>query len=360
MKKIYALLSIIVLSAFFVGQLSAQITLTAADMPKPADKFVNGYDTLPSSVTRLHPGASGANAVWNFSTLPLSYRDTNAVVTVASTPYAAAFPMATAADSVYGTPGYSYFIDSTNFFSIAGAVESVMGNMATVVFKPAFLQLKFPATYGSISGGTSTAHVPAVPIHYLTFDSAKATIIIEYADTIDSWGTLTTPQYGGSTYNTLRQKHYELDIDSAYIHSSGTGWQYLSAVSSATKLYQYRWYANGIGDLVGLMAMDTSGTKVTSFEWYEGFPDGITEISQQHNTLAYPSPCTNQITFHYSLQNAANIFIYDVTGRELANTEMKSGIASLNTSAYSAGIYFYHITNNSGQVLDNGKFTVAR
>ena len=360
MKKIYSLLSIATLSVtLFAGRASAQITLTAADMPQPGEKFVNGYDTLGSSVLTLSPGAHGAGVTWNFGSLPLSYTDTNAILTVASTAYAASFPSATVADSIYGTPGENYLIDSTNFFSIAGAVQSVQGNMTTAVFKPAFLQLNFPATYSNISGGTSMAHVAPFVLHFPPFDSAKAIIIVQYADTIDSWGNLTTPQYGGSKYKTIRQKHYELDIDSVFLHNS-TGWQYFGPASSTSKLFQYRWYANGIGDLVGLMTMDTTNTKVTSFEWYQGYPDGINEVSQQHNTVVYPSPCTSQITFHYNQQKAVNIFIYDVTGRQLARAEMKNNVTVLNTSAYSAGMYFYNITDNSGHVLDNGKFTVAQ
>jgi hypothetical protein len=76
--------------------------------------------------------------------------------------------------------------------------------------------------------------------------------------------------------------------------------------------------------------------------------------------LVYPNPCTNQVTFRYTQQNAATIFVFDITGREITNAEMKNGAAVINASAYSAGMYLYHIADNSGNVIGNGKFTVVQ
>ncbi|HXP53247.1 MAG TPA: T9SS type A sorting domain-containing protein [Bacteroidia bacterium] len=360
MKKIYSLLSMVIIASLsFSGKVEAQITLSSADMPAIGNKFVNDHDTATASVSKLTPGGSGASVNWTYNNLPTSYRDTMAFVNPASTPYVAAFPSATLADSTYGTVGYTYFNGTGSSFSVAGTVQSIQGNLAVAALNPPFLQLNFPAAMGNISGGTSTAHVPAFKIAYLGFDSAKATVVIKYQDTIDAWGTLETSFYN-SSYSVLRQKHYELDIDSAYVHSASSGWAYFPLASSATKAFQYRWYTNGIGDLVGVMAMDTANKNVKSMQWYAGYPDAINEVSQQHSTMTYPNPCTSQVTFRYTMNGASTLFVYDVTGREIGHAEMKNGLVSLNTSAYSTGMYLYHITDNSGKVLDNGKFSVIQ
>ena len=360
MKKIYSLLSMVIIASLpFSGKVTAQITLTSADMPAIGNKFVNAYDTLKSSVSVLTPGGSGASVTWTYNTLPTSYRDTMAFVNPTSTPYSASFPTATLADSIYGTVGYTYFNSTVSSFSVVGIVQSIQGNLAVAALNPSFVQLNFTTAYGNTDGGTSTAHVPAFKIAYLTFDSAKATVVIKYRDTIDAWGTLETPFYN-SSYSTLRQKHYELDIDSGYVHTTGGGWSYFPLISSATKVFQYRWYTNGIGDRIAVMSMDTADKKVTSMQWYEGAPNSINEVSQQHSTIIYPNPCTSQVNFRYNMNGASALFVYDVTGRELGHVEMKNGLVSLNTSTYSTGMYFYHITDNSGKVLDNGKFSVTQ
>lgn len=359
MKKIYLFITTALSVVAFFSNTSAQITLTSADMPQIGNKFVNGYDTLPSSVTRLNPGGSGANVSWNFSTLPTSYRDTNIITSVASTPYAASFTTATEADSVYGTPGYNYVADSTNSFTVIGGVQSVQGILATALFTPPLRQLTFPAAYGNTGSGSGTAHAGPFAISYLTLDSAKATIVTTYADTMDAWGSITTPLFGGSTYNTLRQKHFEVDIDSLFVHNSASKTWALFQVQ-VNKMYQYRWYANGIGDLVGLMTLDSTDKKVSSMEWYDGYPDGVNEVSQQHSAIAFPNPCTDQINFNYSMQNAAYINVFDVTGRQLSHNEMRNGRAIVVTNKMEAGIYLYSVTDVNGKALDNGKFTVAR
>jgi hypothetical protein len=50
--------------------------------------------------------------------------------------------------------------------------------------------------------------------------------------------------------------------------------------------------------------------------------------------------------------------VYDIAGRQIGQTEMKNGMAILNTSSFASGIYFYHVTDKSGNILDNGKFSV--
>jgi len=327
-------------------------------MPAVGTTFVTAYDTTATAVSVLSPGVKGANVIWNFASLHTSYRDTSVFVAPSSTPYAASFAGANLADSVFGTPGYNYLNSSSSILSIVGSEQNAQGYMVAVVFNTPITELNLPAHYGDIDGGSVVAKVPPVAVTYPGFDSAKGVIYVTYADTIDAYGTIATPLY--SSYNTLRQKHYELDIDTLFVHStSGNTWQYLSLIPpTKTKVYEYRWYANNLGSMAAMMQMDTTNKKPTSFQWYNGLPDGVNEISQAHNTIAYPNPATSQINFRYSAQNAQNIFVYDITGRQIGQTEIMNGMATLNTTSLSSGMYFYHVTDKSGNVLDNGKFSV--
>ena len=357
MKKIYTLIGLSIIGSLaFSSKADAQITITTADMPSIGTTFVTGYDTIQSSISKLAPGPKGASVTWNFGSLPVSYRDTTLFVNPSTTSYAAAFSGSNLADTVLGTAGYNYVNSSSTAFNVVGSEQSIQGVMVAVAFNPNVTELNLPATYGNVDGGVTVANVPAFAYSYLIFDSVKGVIHTTYADTIDAWGSITTSAWN-NTFKALRQKHYEVDHDSLFVHNSTSkSWQLFQAQMSKT--YQYRWYANGIGDMVATMTMDSSDAKVTAMQWYYGLPDGVNEISQAHNTIAYPNPATSQINFRYSAQNAQNIFVYDITGRQIGQTEIMNGMATLNTTSLSSGMYFYHVTDKSGNVLDNGKFSV--
>ncbi|HWY98981.1 MAG TPA: T9SS type A sorting domain-containing protein [Bacteroidia bacterium] len=359
MKKNQLLFSFAILSSLvFASKLKAQITLTSADMPKVGNKVVYGHDTVHTSVSKLTAPMMGASVTWNYSSLPTAYRDTDAFVNPASTPYGAKYPTATVADTVYGSVGYTYFDVTTGSSTVVGAVQKLQGYKAGTTFNPAVLQMNLPGNYGNISGGVSNGIVPPFPVKYGPFDSARATLKVTYQDTIAAWGSLITPFYS-STYSVLCQKHYELDIDSVYLRDS-TSKTWALLVAQKTKVHQYRWYTNGIGSALAVVSMDTANKNVTSLEWYDGYPNDINEVSQKYNTLVYPNPCNGQINFCYTGQNAQYAYVYDIEGRELKQSEIKEGKTTLNVSAYPAGIYLYHITDKSGNTVDAGKFTVIQ
>jgi hypothetical protein len=364
MKKYYTLLTLTILSYLpFAAKSYAQITITDADMPSIGTTFVTAYDTTSSVLNTLTPGSAGASVTWNFGSLTTSYTTTDILVAPKNTPYAASFKNANLADSVVGTVGYNYISSTVDSFNIVGSEQLVKGVMIAAALNPPITELKFPAQYGEITGGKTMSKVPPVVFTGLgsSYDSAKGIIHISYADTIDAWGSITTPLLGGTTYSTLRQKHYQLTIDSVFVHATGGSWTNLALANQTTKSYTYRWYTNGLGDLVATMTMDTATkTKPTSVAWYDGLPSGINEVSETHNTIVYPNPATTQISFHYNAQNAQSIFVYDITGRSLNSIDMKNGIATLNTSSFSSGIYFYDVTDRSGNLLDCGKFSIVK
>lgn len=359
----------------FSNQLKAQITITDADMPSSGKNIYTAFDTVTSSISRLGTPASGANVVWNYNFLPTTYTDTDALVNISFTPYASLFPTATVADKIrlapsayvtndlYGTTGYTFYDVTNSSLSIVGETTLSEANgtnyYVTTPFTPAFLQLNLPAHYGDVCGGTSFNNLGSTPLYGIPgADSGKEILTVTYNDTINAYGLLTTPLSGGTTYSVLCQKHYELDQDSVFVHSTTNGWEFLYAYQY--KFYQYNWYANEIGYTLATMTMDSTNTKVTAMQWYVGQVTSINEIRQENNTLVYPNPCTNQITFHYNQNNAQNVSVYDITGRELGHTEIKNGSSVFNTSGYSAGVYLYRITDISGSVIDIGKFAVVK
>jgi hypothetical protein len=357
MKKIYTVigLAILGLTSYNAG---AQITLTTADMPSVGKIFQNNFDTLASSVNKLSPGGKGAAVTWSYGGVPISYEQADSIVLPSTTPYASQFGAANLADTTFGTIGYTYFNNSSSSFLVIGTEQSINGYTAGIVFNPAMTELNFPGNYLNTSGGTTKATIPPFAIIPAVsgFDSGKGTVHVTYSDTIDSYGSITTPY---NTYNTLRQKDYEYTLDSILGYNTISHSWILIQVQE-TKTFTYRWFANGIGDVVATMTMDSTDTKVKSFEWYAGKPNGINEVSQAHHTLVYPNPASTQVTFRFSAQNAQYISVYDLTGREITKAEMLNGTSVLNTSSFSNGLYLFRLTDKSGNVLDNGKFTIQQ
>ena len=185
------------------------------------------------------------------------------------------------------------------------------------------------------------------------YDSVKVNTTITYSDTVDAFGTMTTPT---GTYQVLRQNHHEVDIDSAKARSSSGTWTTLQ--SSSTTYHQYNWYANGIGYILVQMNMNPATNTVKNVVWDSTAPSGINEVSHFNKVNVFPNPCSSQINFMSTSNDVQYACIYDITGRQLATVEMKNGMIILNTSSYSSGMYIYKMVCKDGNMIDCGKFTV--
>lgn len=349
--KNFTWLAGVAISLFFLTKTSsAQITITQSDMPQAATGVVIDSDLAP----KVTPGNAGPSQNWNFTALRDTESETIDFMTPGSTPYASSFPGSNLADSMAGYPGYNYFSSQSGSFSAVGGMPIIMGYPVNVHFNPYYTQITLPATYGTHDGGTTRGTSTAVPFSYLGSDSGKGTITITYADTIDAWGTMQTP---AGTYNVLRQKHYEVDVDSIFLHYSNPTPKWVFVQAQSTKMNQYRWYTNGIGYMLVQMQMDTANTNVKSVGWYSQ-PEGVNEVKNTATTLVYPNPSTFQANFLCSDKEAKTITIYDIAGREITRVFMVNGKASINTGILSKGIYLYSTADTFGNTLSRGKFSV--
>jgi hypothetical protein len=233
-----------------------------------------------------------------------------------------------------------------------GFGETIFDSVLAITFHPLFEQIPLPATYGTIDGGISNGDT-TIPFHYLLYDSARGKVKITYSDTVDAFGMMTTP-YG--TDSVIRQRHYDLTVDSAFVRSTTGSWTLYEHTSTTN--YQYRWYAKGINYYFAVLQMNAADTKDSMVLWYDGTVNGISNISHSAVTKVYPNPCSTQITFKCSSDKATRLSVFDMIGRQLSTNEILNGALNLNTSAYTAGMYFYRVSDMSGNILDRGKFSV--
>lgn len=86
---------------------------------------------------------------------------------------------------------------------------------------------------------------------------------------------------------------------------------------------------------------------------------GVNEQSENNMVDVYPNPTSTTTTFDVSSDNASNVIVYDMTGREVNRVSILNKKAVLDSYKMSSGIYSYSIINKDGEVLSRGKFTVS-
>lgn len=332
-------------------QLKAQITITQSDMPVAGSVYTVAYDTSGS----LSPQSALPTAqTWNYSTLANSETYTYNFVNADWTLYYNAFHTSNLADTLFFAPGYTFYSSTPTSFSESGILTRQYGVTAGVNLHPYFEQIPLPATYGTTDGGLSRGDT-TMAISVTGFDSGRATVTIRYWDTVEAFGVMTTP-YGGPD-SVIRQKHYDYTVDSLFIRSTSLHtWTFYRSLN--TENNQYRWYAKGIPYYFVLMQMTNKTAKDSIVEWYDGEVAGTKDISHSAITKVYPNPARTEITFNCSSLAAKFISIFDITGRKISTGEIKNNMLTLTVSSYSAGMYFYKVSDVSGNMIDRGKFSV--
>lgn len=92
-----------------------------------------------------------------------------------------------------------------------------------------------------------------------------------------------------------------------------------------------------------------------------GCPLSVPTINENKPTVqVYPNPASTEVTFKISDGENRFIKISDITGREIETLPISNNQAQMNVTAFTAGIYFYEIINESATVVDRGKFSVVK
>jgi hypothetical protein len=76
----------------------------------------------------------------------------------------------------------------------------------------------------------------------------------------------------------------------------------------------------------------------------------------------YPNPATSYITFDLqnNYQKGLTIVVYSFLGKKMYESQNVSEKTTLTLSDFNRGVYIYHLTDQSGKVMDSGKFQVSR
>lgn len=109
---------------------------------------------------------------------------------------------------------------------------------------------------------------------------------------------------------------------------------------------------------------DPTGTPVDSSTMY--VDDVALSTTAVNNVTAntdvvnvYPNPSNGTIYLHSFTGEQLNWTAFNINGQMIANKSF-NGRETVNLSNIAAGMYFYNITNSNGEIIQRGKFTIAK
>ncbi|HEY6162985.1 MAG TPA: T9SS type A sorting domain-containing protein [Bacteroidia bacterium] len=349
-KKLLFSFGIVTIGAAAV---QAQITITSNDIAAIGKVIKQANDTLPT----VAPGPSGANVTWNFTALNNHYLDTLTFTNPAWTPNGNQFPTSNLAVN-FGSQGTTYALLNSSTFNILGQAGTFNAMPLVIKDNPVEVLIQFPSTYNSTFTNSNGYDFKFAYTQQPGIDSIRVKHNSTKKSNVNAWGTVTTPLL--SNTNCIRQRTFMHNFDTVFAHITfPPGWQVVQNTEDST--VHFAWWANGIG--FPLVEMDSAfdGT-ISGVTWLQATPtnSGVSEISNLVDIKVYPNPANTTVYFNFDGTDASSVSVMDVQGREIGRFLVNTNIESMNVNDLSAGMYFYRVMNDKGQLISRGKFSVVK
>ncbi len=340
-----------------VTLLSASAQLTQANHA-PSVSYT--YQTYQCDSLGINPGAAGANANWNFSTITTHSSALKSYVSVACTD--PSYPSAAVAVGS-ATNNTFYYNSTTSNLSYYGGNISVTGGgtpvSATLYYTTPAIYAAYPmslntTTLSTISGSANITSPLTLPG---TFGGNCSVLV-------DGSGTITLPGTNNTFTNALRV------VTSQTINLT-------TSLSTATiNQVTYDYYSVGIKNPIFSISTSTSvaiGTTNTqtivtrdknAVPSTTTTPPPTTFVTVYENAPlvinlnVFPNPSNSEVNFVTESPDAKNVLIYDITGKLIDKQIISEKRLKLSVSDYNAGLYIYSVTNKNNQTLKTGKLTV--
>ena len=326
-----------------------QQTLTKNYMPVTGDTIF--YHSLVSTEDF---SATGANHIWDFSTMSGTTWAADTFVSVLSTPltYNAVFnniflypkyvatvasPQAdqTIPPSTSITNVFYYFKLTDTAFAQVGMAANISGAPLPIKYDDIDYMYKFPSTMGSVDSCYSSGKIE---ISTLGSYYKRQNRINEY----DGWGTLYTPM---DTLEVLRIKTTLISHDTLSYNGM--------TIPLNTTTVEYKWFSPGHRNPVFYVsAVQSQFSNVTTVKYLDKpqLHVGIQEVSSVSFNIV-PNPFVNQLTITTNAsEKIERIRLFNITGAEIALDIQSSdnNTLVLNTANLSTSPYILEITSNKG------------
>jgi hypothetical protein len=338
------------------GLAHAQITLNSGDIAQIGKVIKQANDTTPAP--SIVPGPAGASVTWNFTALASDVIDTLIFTNPSWTPYASQFTSSNLAVQFGSSGQYAYATNTSSNFSINGQAAMFGSSTVVIPMSPSEVLITWPSTYNTSFNNNSGYDTKFPFTQQPGIDSVRVKHTQSKSSVINAWGTVTTPLL--SNQPCLRQRNYMTSTDTLWAHIVfPPGWQMLQ--SSMDTTVHFAWWASGIG--FPLVEMDSMmNGSIGGVTWLMAQPtnSGVHEYATLNPIRIYPNPATDMIWFNLQDVDAQRVIVIDMTGREVADQQVSSGIESMSTTGFAPGGYLFTVVGESGQVLGRGKFNVIK
>ncbi len=356
-------------SLTFSLALTAQITITSADMP-------NANDSLYISTTNFigsHVAAeTGANFKWDYTDLKPTLQQGekfvapgkfpgvyNFLFNAFNTSYGKNNPLFTTANipGISIEAAFDFYKESTASLNQIGVGYQINGLPVPFIYKHPDVIYKFPMNYNQQDSSDFDFGLALPGYGYYGQSGHRNNFI-------DGWGELKTPL---GTYNTLRVTSLVDITDTIYVEMDSNSFGF--PIKRPTR-YEYKWFA--AGSKIPVLEIDLLAGSTAPI-YNVAFLDtlrkdvihvGIDEKSKEGISMqVYPNPAQDQFTLSYQLNSnsTVKISLFDVIGKELmtmVNETQNAGVQKMNVNVSSlpSGIYFVNL--RCGNLLRVEKISV--
>jgi hypothetical protein len=293
--------------SFFLIALStfAQPVINSSDF----DNLNISYTIKNATSSTLTEGASGANVIWNFSSMVLTFDPQTGIETVTQVPNGPFSSSFSNANYVFKSSSSN---GSENFYSYynktANVIEELGGSTSSAVdysYIDPYTLLVFPFTYGTVSTDSAQEVGQSSPI--------SETI------TYDAYGTMITPF--GTFNNVIRASRIQNNNYTDYI-----------------------WYKTAPFSPILEVSQLSGGER--DFTFYE--PSTLSTQSFEHKSIYVFTSLSNEV-LNIVVDNAIQIKqvnIIDLTGKKIL--QQTSNTNAINIENLANGIYLVQVDTNNG------------
>lgn len=351
MIRALTLFTVIFLFGF---QINAQVVIISDEMPVPGD-------TVRKSNTAILNGINyqqgGPDQTWLFNELTVVTQQVDTFVNVSETPalyqiffnnqfiypdykstVALKLNQFTTIPTVDLTDSYLFMKVSDEDIREVGYGVTLEGIPLPLQFQQIDTVYRFPLEYGDIDSAHSLLEIDVPNLGYLMISKFRR-------NTVDGWGTLTTP-YG--EFQTLRVKTEIEEYDSLYSDSLGMG------MPLTRNIIEYKWLANGFPEPI--LIVTEEGFIITA-SYIDSVRSGFLNVpevkSRNYDFSVYPNPSSDYLSVSYELFEDADvkISVYSIYGNEMkrfAQTRQERGLYNrilyLKENGFRPGIYLIRLT----------------
>lgn len=323
----------VVLSALFAGGALAQITIGPEDAPA-VGMSVTTYSTGTETFT---PG-SGNNQNWDISGFDYSPFNFNTYVDPAGTPFADTFPTATHCADASGS--YAYFRAANNGLFYLGSAVTVDTFEIIQIPEEEVLTIPFPCTMNSAWSTVVYIEIEIFP--GITTGSKDST-----RNVVDSWGTLTTPDWSASALRVAGHSFFQIYANGVPQGSPTESWDYNWLTENGSRGATYSNFdATGPNFTTGEISYTTGGGSAVdpvrgpvaeSFKLSQNYPNPFNPTTNLPLELAKSAKV--ELTIYNEMGQIVNHMNYDLSAGQHA--------LPIDGSAWSTGNYFAKVVAGS-------------